>query len=300
MKGILNTKKFLLRCSFALPAEATAKDGSSFLIQKNNTMTKTALITGASGGIGLEFARINASKGDNLVLVARSREKLAEVKTEFESKFKISIYNIVKDLSVKDAAKEVFDEVKKQNILIDYLINNAGFGDFGLFAKSNWEKQVGMINLNITALTQLTWLFLPEMISRGEGKIMNVASLAAFTPGPTMSVYFASKSFVLSFSEALNNEVRDKGITVTALCPGSTESNFHAVALGDPKLVRERKMMTAKEVAEIGYRAMMKGKPVIIPGLKNSFLVFTSRFAPREVLVKMARRIQENKNYHKT
>jgi short-subunit dehydrogenase len=267
---------------------------------KDKTMNKTALITGASGGIGLEFARLHASKGDNLVLVARSREKLAEVKTELESKFKVSIYNIVKDLSVKDAAKEVFDEVKKQNIIIDYLINNAGFGDFGLFAKSNWEKQEGMISLNITALTQLTWLFLPEMINREEGKILNVSSLAAFQPGPTMSVYFASKAFVLSFSEALNNEIRDKGITVTALCPSSTESNFHAVALGDPKLVKERKMMTATEVADIGYRAMMKGKPVVIPGFKNSFLAFASRFASREVLVKMARRIQENKNYHKT
>ena len=262
-------------------------------------MNKTALITGASGGIGLELARLHASKGDNLVLVARSREKLAEVKTELESKFKVSIYNIVKDLSVKDAAKEVFYEVKKQNIIIDYLINNAGFGDFGLFAKSNWEKQEGMINLNITALTQLTWLFLPEMISRGEGKILNVSSLAAFQPGPTMSVYFASKAFVMSFSEALNNEVRDKGITVTTLCPGPTESNFHAVVLGDPKLVRERKMMTAKEVAKIGYRAMMNGKSVVIPGFINSFLVFASRFVPRELVIKMIRRIQENKNYHR-
>lgn len=262
-------------------------------------MNKTALITGASGGIGLEFARLHASKGDNIVLVARSREKLAEVKTELESKFKVSIYNIVKDLSIKDAAKEVFDEIKKQNIIIDYLINNAGFGDFGLFAKSNWEKQQGMINLNITALTQLTWLFLPEMISRGEGKILNVSSLAAFQPGPTMSVYFASKAFVLNFSEALNNELKDNGITVTALCPGSTESNFHAVALGDPKLVRERKMMTTKEVAEIGYRAMMKGKPVVIPGFKNAFLVFASKFAPRELVVKMTRKMQEEKNYMK-
>lgn len=262
-------------------------------------MSETALITGASGGIGLELARLHASKGNNLILVARSREKLAEVKTELESKFIVSIYNIVKDLSVKDAAKEVFYEVKKQNIVIDYLINNAGFGDFGLFAKSNWEKQEGMINLNITALTQLTWLFLPEMITRGEGKILNVSSLAAFQPGPTMSVYFASKAFVLSFSEALNNEVKDKGITVTAICPGSTESNFHAVALGDPKLVRERKLMTAKKVAEIGYRAMMKGKPVVIPGFNNSFLVFASRFAPRELVVKMARKMQEEKNYIK-
>jgi short-subunit dehydrogenase len=154
-----------------------------------------------------------------------------------------------------------------------------------------------MINLNITAVVLLTKLLLPGMISRGGGKILNVSSLAAFQPGPTMSVYFATKAFVLSFSEAINNELKDKGITVSALCPGSTESKFHEVALGDPKLVRERKMMTAKEVAEIGYRAMMKGKPVVIPGFKNSFLVFASRFAPRELVVKMTRRMQENKNY---
>jgi len=259
-------------------------------------MSKTALITGASAGIGLEFARIHASKGDNLVLIARRGAMLADVKSELESKFNISVYNIVKDLSVKGAAKEVYDEVKKQDIKIDYLINNAGFGDFGLFAGSKWEKQEDMINLNITALAHLTWLFLPEMISRGEGKILNVSSLAAFQPGPTMSVYFASKAFVLSFSEAINNEVRDKGITVTALCPGSVESNFHAVVLGDPNLVKDRKMLKAKEIAEIGYRAMMKGKSVMIPGFKNAFLIFASRFAPRELIVRMARKMQEKKN----
>jgi short-subunit dehydrogenase len=135
------------------------------------------------------------------------------------------------------------------------------------------------------------------MISRGGGKILNVSSLAAFTPGPTMSVYFATKAFVLSFSQALNNELKEKGITVTALCPGSTESKFHEVALGDPKLIKERKMMTATEVADIGYRAMMKGTPVVIPGFKNSLLLFASKFVPREVVVKSTRWMQENKNY---
>jgi Short-chain dehydrogenases of various substrate specificities len=259
-------------------------------------MNKTALITGASGGIGLELARIHASKGDNLVLVARSGDKLAEIKAELETEYKAEVYNIVRDLSVKDAAREVFDEVRSKNIVIGYLINNAGFGDFGLFAGSDWEKQEKMISLNITALAHLTRLFLPGMIDRGEGKILNVASLASFLPGPTMSVYFASKAFVLSFSEAINNEVKDKGISVTALCPGSTESNFHAVAMNDPNLVEDRKMQSAKEVAEIGYRAMMKGKPVVIPGFKNSFLIFAARFFPREFITKMARKIQERKH----
>lgn len=262
-------------------------------------MIKTALITGASGGIGLELARIHASKGEDLILVARSADRLEELKTNLERKYGIKVYNIEKDLSVKDAAKEVFNEVNNQNISIDYLVNNAGFGDFGLFENCEWDKQERMINLNITALVHLTKLFLPGMITRGGGKILNVASLAAFQPGPTMSVYFASKAFVLSFSEALNNELKGKGITVTALCPGSTKTKFHEVTLGDPKLVKERKMQSAEEVALIGYRAMMEGKPVVIPGFKNSFLVFVLRFFPREYITKMARRIQENKNYQK-
>jgi len=259
-------------------------------------MSKTALITGASGGIGLEFARIHASKGDNLVLVARSRDKLAEVKAELETDFKVEVYNIVRDLSVKNAPAEVFDEVRSKNIVVEYLINNAGFGDFGLFAGSDWNKQEKMISLNITALAHLTRLFLPGMIERGEGKILNVASLASFLPGPTMSVYFASKAFVLSFSEAINNEVKAKGVSVTTLCPGSTESNFHAVAMNDPDLVEDRKMQSAKVVAEIGYKAMMKGKPVVIPGFKNAFLVFLVRFFTREFVTKMARKIQEGKH----
>jgi len=259
-------------------------------------MNKTALITGASGGIGLELARIHASKGDNLVLVARSRDKLDEVKRELETEFKVEVFNIVKDLSLKGAAADVFDEVRSKNINIDYLLNNAGFGDFGLFAGSDWDKQEKMISLNITALVHLTRLFLPGMIDRRDGKILNVASLASFQPGPIMSVYFASKAFVLSFSEAINNEVKDKGVSVTALCPGSTESNFHAVAMNDPDLVEDRKMQTAREVAEIGYRGMMKGKPVVIPGFKNAFLAFAVRFFPRVFITKMARKIQEGKH----
>jgi short-subunit dehydrogenase len=259
-------------------------------------MKKTALITGASGGIGLEFARIHASKGDNLILVARSRDKLDEVKRELEAEFNVEVYNIVKDLTLNDAATDVFNEVRSINIVVDYLVNNAGFGDFGLFAGSDWDKQEKMISLNITALAHLTRLFLPGMIERGDGKILNVASMASFLPGPTMSVYFASKAFVLSFSEAINNEVRDKGVSVTALCPGSTVSNFHAVAMNDPNLVEDRKMQSAKEVAEKGYRAMMKGKPVVIPGSKNAFLAFAVRFFPREFITKMARKIQEGKH----
>jgi short-subunit dehydrogenase len=259
-------------------------------------MAKTALITGASKGIGRELAVIHASAGDNLVLVARTSSKLEMLKSELEGKYGISVNVITKDLSVKDAAQELFDELSAEAINIDYLVNNAGFGDFRMYAETDWKKQEEMINLNITALAHLTRLIIPGMISRGFGKILNVASLAAFQPGPSMSVYFASKAFVLSFSQALNNELKEKGITVTALCPGSTQTDFHAVTLGDPRLVKERRMDSAHDVAEYGYRAMMKGKPVAIYGARNRFMIFMTRFLSRGFVVKMARKIQESKN----
>jgi hypothetical protein len=262
-------------------------------------VNKTALITGASNGIGLELAWIHASKGDNLILVARTKDKLDELKSELEKKFLVNVYTIEKDLSLRSSARDVYDEVISNGMSVDYLINNAGFGDFGLFAESDWNKQEKMINLNITALIHLTWLFLPDMIKRGEGKILNVASAAAFQPGPTMSVYFATKAFVLSFSEAINNEVRDKGITVTALCPGSTETAFHGVVVDDPGLVTVRKMSSAKEVAEYGYRSMMRGKPVAVHGFKNALMANAIRFFPRGFIVKMVRRIQEKKHLRK-
>ncbi len=258
-------------------------------------MKKTALVTGASGGIGLEIARVHASMGDDLVLVARSRDALERIRTEFEPEYNIKVWLIVKDLSVPGSAKEVYDEVIQQKIRVDFLINNAGFGDYKHFAESDWGKQERMINLNILALTHLTRLFLPDMISAGSGKIMNVASTAAFQPGPNMSVYFASKAFVLYFSEALSEELRDSGITVTALCPGPTESRFQAVVLDKPDLVETRKKASAKFVAEYGYRAMMKGKAVAIPGFFNALAARMVGFFPRKFIVKMARRVQENK-----
>lgn len=258
-------------------------------------MAKTALITGASGGIGLELARIHARNGDNLVLVARNAAKLDEIKNELEAKHGIMVSCIVTDLAVQGSAAVVYDEISRRGISVDYLINNAGFGDFSFFAESNWKKQEEMINVNILALAHLTRLVLPDMIERGEGRIMNLASTASFQPGPRMSVYFASKAFVLSFSEALANEVKDRGITVTALCPGSTESGFHK-ALGENVKMNAKRYPAAAEVAEYGYRAMLKGRRVAVPGLKNSFLATMVRFAPRSVVTAMARKIQEKKH----
>lgn len=254
----------------------------------------TALITGASNGIGLELAKVHASKGGNLVLVARNKSKLEELKTQLEQQYKIKVYIIGKDLSANNAAQEVYDETQKQNIQIDYLINNAGFGDFGMFAETDWNKELQMINLNITTLTQFTKLYLQDMVKRRNGKIMNVASTAAFQSGPTMAVYYATKAYVLSFSEAIDNEVSDKGVTVTALCPGATESGFQAAAaMEESNLVKGKKLPTSKEVAEYGYAAMLKGKTVAIHGFMNWFLANSVRFMPRALVVKVTRKMQD-------
>lgn len=257
----------------------------------------TALITGASNGIGLELAKVHASKGDNLVLVARNKSKLEELKVELEKAFKVKVYIIAKDLSGNNSAKEVYEETTQQNIQIDYLINNAGFGDFGFFVENDWNKELQMINLNITTLTQFTKLYLQEMVKRRSGKIMNVASTAAFQSGPTMAVYYATKAYVLSFSEAIDNEVRDKGVTVTTLCPGATESGFQAAAaMEESALVKGKKLPSSREVAEYGYKAMMNGKTVAIHGFMNWILANSVRFTPRAIVVKITRKLQDKAN----
>jgi hypothetical protein len=255
-------------------------------------MKNTALITGASNGIGLELAKIHASKGGDLVLVARNKFKLDEIKIELEKQFKISVYTIGKDLSLTNAAQEIFNETNKENIQVDYLINNAGFGDFGMFAETDWNKELQMINLNITSLTHFTKLYLQDMVKRRSGKIMNVASTAAFQSGPTMSVYCATKAYVLSFTEAISNEVIDKGITITALCPGATETGFQAAGgLDDSKLFKDKKLPTAKEVAQYGYASMIKGKTVAIHGIMNYLMSNSIRFIPRSLVLKISRKM---------
>jgi short-subunit dehydrogenase len=251
-------------------------------------MKETVLITGASTGIGLEFAEIFASKNYNLVLVARSADKL----NAFANKHQ-NVVTIVQDLSKPNAAQILFDELKNQKITIDILINNAGFGDFGMFADSDWNKQEQMINLNITCLTQLTHLCLPNMIANKKGKILNVASSAAFQPGPLMSVYYATKAFVLHFSEAIANELADTGITVTALCPGATTSGFQDLAnMHESKLVKGKKLPTSKEVAQYGYDVLMKGKIVAIHGIFNYLQANSVRFTPRNLVTKIVRMVQ--------
>ena len=255
-------------------------------------MKNTALITGASNGIGLELAKIHASKGGDLVLVARNKTKLQEIKNELESQFNVFVYIIIKDLSEVNAAQEVYDETSKQNIQIDYLINNAGFGDFGMYLETKWDKELQMINLNITTLTLFTKLYLQDMVKRGSGKIMNVASTAAFQPGPTMAVYCATKAYVLSFTEAVSNEVSDKGITITALCPGATETGFKtAGGMDESELFKGKKLPTAKEVADYGYTSMIKGKTVAIHGIMNYIISNSVRFIPRALVLKVSRKM---------
>ena len=253
---------------------------------------KTALITGASSGIGYELAKIHAGKGGNLVLVARNKTILDQLKNELEKQYQIQVYTIGKDLSLPNAVQEVYEETTKQNIKVDYLINNAGFGTFGLFPISDWDKELQMLSLNVVALTELTKLYVKDMVKQKSGKIMNVASTAAFQPCPTMAVYGATKAYVLSFSEAVDNEVRDKGVTVTALCPGATTSGFQAAAnMTDSKLFKNKKLPSSKDVAEYGYDAMLKGKAVAIHGTLNYLMANTVRFTPRALVVAMARKI---------
>lgn len=254
--------------------------------------TKTVLITGASSGIGLEFAHIFAQNKINLVLVARNHEKLKTLAEELEAKHKVNVSVLPFDLSNYQNAEAIFKWLEAQKISIQYLINNAGFGELGSFADSKWARQEQMINLNITALTYLTHLFLPAMRQAGYGRILNVASTAAFQPGPGMAVYFATKSFVLHFSEAINAELSGSGVTVTALCPGATESGFaDAAKASESKLFKGRKLPSSREVAVYGYKAMMKGKAVAVHGLVNKSLIVGIRLMPRKLVVQVSKMI---------
>lgn len=254
----------------------------------------TALITGASSGIGLELAKLFAADGHHLVLVARSEGKLQELAAQLQQQYKIGVHVLAQDLANYQTAQTIYNWCNGNGIAVDFLVNNAGFGDFGFFVESDWGKQEQMINLNITTLTYLTRLFLPGMVQRKSGRIMNVASTAAFQPGPTMSVYYATKAYVLHFSEAIANELSGTGVTVTAYCPGAFESGFQAAAaMEESKIVKGKKLPTSLEIAQFGYRHMQKGTRVAIPGLMNRLLANSVRFAPRGMVLKMVRAMQD-------
>ena len=256
-------------------------------------MKQTALITGASSGLGLELAKIFAREGYNLVLVSRSGDKLRILKKELESAYGIQAQVFAKDLAEKDAALDVFHFTAEHRIEIQVLVNDAGFGDFGDFLTCHWEKQYAMVQVNIVALMQLTQCYLKQMVERGEGRILNLASVAAFQPGPLMSVYYATKAFVLSFTEALSVELKSSGVSVMALCPGPTKTEFEVNAdLGHSGLFKNLKTASARKVALYGYRQLMKDRIVAVPGMRNKLMVFASKISPRKVVRATVYRIQ--------
>lgn len=253
------------------------------------------LVTGASSGIGLELALIAARENYNLVLVARNKTNLVKAKQKILTLLgaeSVDIQLLAVNLSDPTGPKKVYAFCKKNSIQVTCLINNAGFGDYGDFTRSNLAKQLSMIDLNIRALTELTHLFLPAMIDRREGKIMNLGSVASFLPGPLMSVYFASKNYVLRFSEALSEELRGTGVTVTCLCPGSTKTNFANSAEVTKTHSTATTKVSAKNVAEFGWKHLHEGTLVAIYGFGNKSLLLLAKLLPRRYLLKLVKKIQ--------
>lgn len=230
------------------------------------------MITGALSGIGLEFAHLFASNGMNLVLIDFLKEKLDSNKLKLEKQYGVIVYNIGIDLTELNVAKDIYNELKCKKIHIDYLINNACFCDFGHFAVANWKQQIKMINMNVAALTYLTRLFLPDMINEKYGKILNFASIACFQVGPDMSVFFATKAYVLSFSEAIANELKGTGVVVTVLCSDVDESLFKNMLELDSGKLNNGNKLTPKGIAKFGYSMMMKGRSVVVHGFMNKIL----------------------------
>jgi short-subunit dehydrogenase len=255
---------------------------------------KTALITGASTGIGRELAKLCALDGHDLVLVARDRARLAEFADELQKQAGIIAKLFPLDLTAGSAPQFLFDQLARENVVVDVLVNNAGYGKRGTFAEIAGEESVGQIALNVTALTHLTKLFLDPMLARNSGKILNVASTAGFQPGPTMAVYYATKAYVISFSEALADELRGTGVSVTCLCPGVTDTNFQKRAgTEDSTLFRRQRPMDAATVARDGFRGLMNGKPLVISGLRNWLLAESLRVTPRRLVTAVSRKLLE-------
>jgi uncharacterized protein len=264
--------------------------------KRNGTQRETALVTGGSSGIGLELAKVLARRAFDLVLVARKRDALEAAAGQLEGKFDVKAHVFAADLGLPDAPQAIFDFLRNENIGVEALVNNAGFGVGGEFSETELQRELDMIQVNIVALTHLTKLFLPAMIKRRSGRVLNVASTAAFQPGPLMAVYRATKAYVLSFSEALAEELRNSGVTVTALCPGPTHTDFAETAqLRSSRLFNAFGIAEASDVASFGVEAMMHGKRVAIPGIRNKILTQANRITPRALSVKLARIAQETR-----
>lgn len=259
------------------------------------TTVKTALITGASSGIGLELVRLFAADGYRLVLVARNRAALQQIGEQLQSKHQIEVRISPKDLAHPASPAELLQELQEAGIAVDVLVNNAGFGGSGPFLQTDWQHEAEMIQVNIVALTHLTKLFLPQIVER-RGKVMNVGSVAAFLPGPYTAIYYASKAFVLHFSEALAEELNESGVTVTCLSPGPVETGFQKRAhTGGSSRANAPLYMGVQEVARVGYEGMKAGKRIVIPGWKNRLLTGALRLVPRDTVAKTVGRMYKSK-----
>jgi len=251
---------------------------------------KYALVTGASSGIGYELAKLFAQDGKNIVVVARSQDRLEQLKTEIENRSSTKVIVLPKDLSKPDAPQQIFSTLQKEHIEVDVLVNNAGYGVYGKFSETNLQQELEMIQVNVTSLTALTKLFLRTMLQNKYGRILNVGSVGSFFPVPLESVYGGSKSFVLSFSEAIADELKGTGVSVTCLCPGLTDTGFYKRAVGkEPRTNQRRLMMNAAKVAKVGYKALEEGKYIILPGFRTKLIPILVRVIPRTWLLRMSR-----------
>ena len=254
---------------------------------------KITLITGATGGLGKAFADEFAKHGNNLLLVGRNESKLNELKETILSKYKVEVLTYACDLKENDSCKKIKEFAESKELFVNILINNAGFAEFGEFANTSLERHLEMVDVNVRALVELTHLFMQDMIKNHEGKIMNLASIAAFCGGPYMSTYYASKSYVLNFSEGICKELKKTGVTVTALCPGTTATGFEKAAhLDNSKLFKTLRVTTPDKVATYAYKKLMKGKEIAIHGWTNRVLIFSLRLVPRKLARSVICKIQ--------
>ncbi|MBV9945222.1 MAG: SDR family oxidoreductase, partial [Myxococcales bacterium] len=252
-----------------------------------DTARKTALVTGASAGIGRELARLFARDGHDLVLVARRRDRLEELASELARDRGVSARVLAEDLADPGAAERIASEFAARRVDVDFLVNNAGFGQNGAFAALDARRAMAMLQVNVTSLVSLTRALLPAMIDRRSGRVLNVGSTAGFEPGPFMAVYYASKAFVNSFTEALSFELRGSGVTATLCCPGPTATEFAEIAGNRESRLFQMAVMDAKTVAAAAYHAMLQGKPMVVPGLWNKLGVQALRVAPRATVRSM-------------
>ncbi|HEU4470753.1 MAG TPA: SDR family oxidoreductase [Flavisolibacter sp.] len=268
-------------------------------MEPNQTNDRYALITGASAGIGYELAKLFAQDGYNLIIVARTEEDLKQRASEFSGQYGVQVISIAKDLFQPEAAFELYEEVRSKGVLVDVLVNDAGQGQFGLFVEQDIHRLLDIIQLNISSLTVLTQLFLKDMVARNEGKVLQLASIASELPGPWQAVYHATKAYVLSFTEALVNELKDSAVTMTALQPGATETDFFNKADMQESKILDTKLSDPVKVAKDGYEALMKGDDKIISGLKNKVMVTTSHIMPDKMVAEQMNKMQKPRDEDK-